>query len=80
MATNSTPSDRTIGLFNNRGGGSQNFSKAKINSGAHSGDNNQGHNQNNSSNKGVINHGDVKGGGSGSAYNGGAHNFATTFN
>ena len=74
----STPSNG--GSFNNRGCGRQNFSSAKINSGDHSGDNNQSRNWDNKGNKGVINHGDVKGGGSGSTYDGGAHNFATTFN
>ena len=76
----STPSNGTFGSFNNRGGGHQNFSGAKINSGAHAGDNNQSRNWENRANKGVINHGDVKGGGSGSVYNDGAHDFTTTFN
>ncbi|KAJ1407733.1 putative insoluble matrix shell protein 4-like [Sesbania bispinosa] len=58
----------TTGSFNNHGNGEQNFSRAKINSGAYSGDRNRYRTSNNFGDRTVNNSGTFNGHGNGGLY------------
>ncbi|MCH98935.1 hypothetical protein A2U01_0019944 [Trifolium medium] len=70
----------TANSFNNHGNGGQNFSGAKINSGANSGDRNKYHTTNNNRDRTINNRGNVIGHGNGGFIDGNFDASSKTYN